>query len=69
MDTSTMWLILKLSSINSEEFAYVTYKFFVFYIGSDMTQACLKLQGVHVANADRERIDNVDKGAEISDGW
>ena len=61
MDTSTMWLILKLSSINSEEFGYVTYKFFVFYIGSDMTQACLKLQGVHVANAD--------KGAEISDGW
>ena len=33
-----------------------------------MTQACLKLQGVHVANAVRERIDNVDKGAEISDG-
>ena len=68
MDTSTMWLILKLSSINSEEFGYVTYKFFVFYIGSDMTQACLKLQEVHVANADRERIDNVDKGAKISDG-
>ena len=68
MDTSTMWLILKLSSINSEEFGYVTYKCFVFYIGFDMTQACLKLQGVHVANANRERIDNVDKGAKISDG-
>ena len=68
MDTSTMWLILKLSSINSEEFGYVTYKCFVFYIGFDMTQACLNLQGVHVANADRERIDNVDKGAKISDG-
>ena len=68
MDTSTMWLILKLSSINSEEFGYVTYKFFVFYINSDMTQTCLKLQGVHVANADRVRVDNVDKGAEIRDG-
>ena len=68
MDTSTMWLFLKLSSMDSEEFGYVTYKFFVFYIGSDMTQACLKLQGVHVANADREHIDNVDKGTEISDG-
>ena len=42
--------------------------FFVFYIGSNMTQACPKLQGVQVANADRVRIDNADKGAEISDG-
>ena len=25
MDTSTMWLILKLSSMDSEEFGYVTY--------------------------------------------
>ena len=68
MNTSTMWLILKLSSINSEEFGYVTDRFFVFYIVSDMTQAFLKLQEVYVANADRERIDNVDKGAKISDG-
>ena len=68
MNTSTVWLILKLRSINSEEFGYVTYKFFVFYIGFDMAQAFLKLQRVHVANADRVHIDNVDKGAEISDG-
>ena len=46
----------------------MTYKFFVFYIGFDMIQAFLKLQGVHVANADRVRIDNVDQGVEISDG-
>ena len=68
MNTSTMWLILKLSSINSEEFGYVTYRFFVCYIVSDMTQAFLKLQEVYVANDDRVRIDNVDKGTEISDG-
>ena len=46
----------------------MTYRFFVFYIVSDMTQAFLKLQEVYVANADRVRIDNVDKGTEISDG-
>ena len=68
MNTSTMWLILKLSSINSEEFGYVTYRFFVFYIVSDMTQAFLKLQEVYVTNDDRVGIDNVDKGTEISDG-
>ena len=61
MDTSTMWLILKLSSMDSEEFGYVTYKFFGYYIGSDMTQACLKLQGVHVANAAGVRILLVDQ--------
>ena len=65
MNTPTMWSILKLSSINSEEFGYVAYKFFLFYIGSDMTQAFLKQQGVHVANADKVRVD---KGTEISDG-
>ena len=37
---------MKHSNINSEEFGYVTYKFFVFYISSDMTQACLKSQAI-----------------------
>ena len=46
----------------------MTYKFFVFYIVSDMTQAFLKLQEVYVTNDDRVGIDNVDKGTEISDG-